>query len=179
MILQLLRIMCDRFAISNRSWEEVIHHKVMEPVSIEFGVDAWEGGRVHLLVAHAQVLGLELLSFWVTLQEVDDCHPVEDLVVDIALDLNEFFCVWLQLRLIYFILANDDMLYVHRVQALRDSLHKVSWNLSNQANRVDHLAFSRCVARRSNYSNLVIVLVEFIRPIMVSMYEILFNWGWH
>jgi hypothetical protein len=110
-------------------------------------------------VAHGQVLSLELLSFWVTLQEVDDCHPVEDLVVDIALDLNEFFCVRLQLRLIYFILTDDHMLNVHRVQALGNSLYKVSWNLSYQANRVDHLAFSWCIPRRSNHSNLVIVLV--------------------
>ena len=179
MILQLLCIMCYRFTISNRSLEEVINHKVMEPVSIEFGVNTWEGGRVYLLVAYGQILSLELLSFWVTLQEVNDCHPVEDLIVDIALDLNEFFCVRLQLRLIYFILANDHMLNVHRVQALRDPLDKISRNLSNQANRVDHLAFSWCIARRGNHSNLMIMLVEFIRPIMVSMHEILFNWGWH
>lgn len=179
MILQLLRVMCNRFAISNRSWEEVIHHKVMETVSIEFGVDTWEGGRVHLLVAHCQVLSLELFSFWITLQEVNDGHPIEDLVVNIALELNEFVCVRLQLRLIYFILANDDMLNVHRVQALRYSLYKVSWNLSYQANCIDYLALSRCIACRGNHSNIVIVLVEFIRPIMVSMDEILFDGGWH
>ena len=109
MILQLLCIMCNWIAISYRSWEEIIRHEVMEPISIDFWVDTWEGRRVYLLVAHRQVLSLELLSFCVALQEVDDCHPVEDLVVDIALKLNEFFCVWLQFRLIYFILTNDNM----------------------------------------------------------------------
>ena len=179
MTLQLLRIMCNRIAISNRCREEIIHHEVMEAVSIEFGIDTWECGRVYLLVAHSQVFSLELLSFWVTLQEVDDCHPIEDFIVNIALELNEFFCVRLQFWLIYLILTDDYMLNIHRVKSFSDSLHKVSWNLSNQANSVYYLALCRCIACWGYYSDLMIVLVEFIRPIMISLDKILFDWGWH
>lgn len=81
----------------------------MESVTIDLRVNTREGFGIDLFVSHCQPLCLELFPLVIALEEVNDCHSVKNLIIKIALVLNEFMSARLELSLIN-VFSNNDIL---------------------------------------------------------------------